>query len=231
MGPDASQVKPSKQTPWRMIIADDHELARAGLRSIFQHEAGFEIVGEAINGRQAVDLCNRLNPDLILLDVQMPEMDGMAATRAIKTAMPSVCVIIVSMHESAEYLLEALRSGAAGYLLKEATRREMVTTVGQVLRGETILNGDMAVRALHHLARDLPSRPEPLLQPLTAREREVLQHIARGETNREIATALTIAPGTVKIHVERIIAKLGVSDRTQAAVRAIELGLHKLPSP
>jgi DNA-binding NarL/FixJ family response regulator len=231
MGPDATQVKPSKQPTRRLIIADDHELARAGLRSIFQNEAGFEIVGEAINGRQAVDLCNRLNPDLILLDVQMPEMDGMAATRAIKAARPSVCVIIVSMHESAEYLLEALRAGAAGYLLKEATRREMITTVRQVLRGETILNGDMAVRALQRLARDVPSMPEPLLQPLTPRESEVLQHIAKGETNREIATALTIAPGTVKIHVERIIAKLGVSDRTQAAVRAIELGLHKLPAP
>jgi DNA-binding NarL/FixJ family response regulator len=231
MGSDATQVKPSKQPTWRLIIADDHELARAGLRSIFQNEAGFEIVGEATNGCQAVDLCNRLNPDLILLDVQMPEMDGMAATRAIKAAMPSVCVIIVSMHESAEYLLEALRAGAAGYLLKEATRREMITTVRQVLRGETILNGDMAVRALQCLARDVPSMPEPLLQPLTPRESEVLQHIAKGETNREIATALTIVPGTVKIHVERIIAKLGVSDRTQAAVRAIELGLHKRPIP
>lgn len=230
MKSDATHVRSSRGTPWRMIIADDHELARAGLRSILQDEASFKIVGEATNGSQAVDLAKQLQPDLILLDIQMPEMDGMAATRAIKAAMPSVCVIIVSMHESAEYLLEALRAGAAGYVLKEASRREMVTTVRRVLSGEMILNGDMAVRALQRLARDVPSEQKPPLQSLTSREREVLHHICKGETNREIAAALTITPGTVKVHVERIIAKLGVSDRTQAAVRAIELGLHRLSS-
>lgn len=223
-------MKATKDRPARIIIADDHELARAGLRSMLQGEAGIELVGEAVNGRQAVEMCGRLRPDLVLLDVQMPEMDGMAATRAIKAAAPEVCVIIITMHANAEYLLKALRAGAAGYLLKDATRRELIAAVRQVLNGEMILNSEMVGRALQSLAGEAPRTPEPLLQPLTPREREVLQHIARGETNRQIAAALTIAPGTVKVHVERIIAKLGVSDRTQAAVRAIELGLHNPPA-
>ena len=213
-----------------MLLVDDHDLARAGLRSIFQSETAFMIVGEASNGRQAIEMVSHRQPDLILMDVQMPEMDGLAATRAIKSRNPEVCVIIVSMHENPEYLLEALRVGAAGYILKDITRTEMITSVVQTLRGESFLNGQLATKALQLLALDAGSKSKLALLPgqLTRREHEVLLQVITGKTNREIAAHLGISSGTVKMHVERIIAKLGVSDRTQAAVRAIELGLHKL---
>ncbi len=132
----------------RLVIADDHELARSGLRSMLTGERGLELVGEATNGREALDLCRRLKPDLALLDVRMPEMDGLAATRAIKQVCPSTSVIIVTMHETPEYLFDALKAGAAGYLLKDATRRELILAVRQVLRGESIMDGALAVRML-----------------------------------------------------------------------------------
>lgn len=218
-----------KGKPWRLVIVDDHELARAGLRSIFETATDFTIVGEMSSGHQAVEMSSQMRPDLILMDVQMPEMDGLAATRAIKNRMPEVCVIIVTMHESPDYLLEALRVGASGYILKEASRTEIVTSVRQALQGERMLNGGLAVRALQHLASEVRSEPAPKADRLTRREHEVLVQIITGKTNREIGAHLGITSGTVKIHVERIIAKLGVSDRTQAAVLAIELGLHKPP--
>ena len=211
--------------PARLVIADDHELARAGLRSMLAGERGLEIIGEAITGREALSLCRRLQPDLVLMDLRMPEMDGLAATRAIKDECPQVRVIIVTMHENPDYLFEALRAGAAGYVLKDATQREVVGAVRQVLRGESLLNAEVATRLLRRLAEEA-ARPHdaPLVQ-LTPREVEVLRLLAQGLTNREIAARLIVSVGTVKVHVERILAKLGVSDRTQAAVRAVTLGL------
>jgi DNA-binding NarL/FixJ family response regulator len=188
-------------------------------------ERGLELVGEATNGREALDLCRRLKPDLALLDVRMPEMDGLAATRAIKQVCPSTSVIIVTMHETPEYLFDALKAGAAGYILKDATRRELILAVRQVLRGESIMDGDLAVRMLRRLADETPGQAAPPSDRLTPREHEVLHLLALGLTNREIASKLAVSAGTVKIHVEHIIAKLGVSDRTQAAVRAVQLGL------
>lgn len=210
----------------RLIIADDHELARAGLRSMIGGESGLEIVGEAANGREALELCRRHEPDLALLDMRMPEMDGLAATRSIKSECPKTSVIIVTMHENPDYLFEALKAGAAGYLLKDASQREVVTAVRRVLRGESLLNQDLATQLLRRLAGEASgangARPA---ERLTPREHEVLRLLAQGQTNREIAKSLVVSVGTVKVHVEHIIAKLGVSDRTQAAVRAVELGL------
>lgn len=208
----------------RLVIADDHELARAGLRSMLMSDAGLEIVGEAANGHEAVARCNELRPDLILLDVRMPELDGMAATRLIKQQSPETNILIVTMHETPEYLLEALRAGAAGYVLKDATRAELLSAVRQVLRGEHVLNGGLAARLLQRMVYNAPSQARDATR-LTARELDVLRLLVQGKTNREIAAILIISAGTVKVHVEHIIAKLGVSDRTQAAVRAIELGL------
>jgi DNA-binding NarL/FixJ family response regulator len=209
-----------------LVIADDHELARAGLRSMIGGEPGLEIVGEATNGREALELCRRYAPDLALLDMRMPEMDGLAATRAIKQECPRTAVIIVTMHENPDYLFEALKAGAAGYLLKDASQREVVTAVRRVLRGESLLNQDLATQLLRRLAGEASG--SAVLRPperLTPREHEVLRLLAQGQTNREIAKSLVVSVGTVKVHVEHIIAKLGVSDRTQAAVRAVELGL------
>src|SRR5215211_3795527 len=208
-----------------MIIADDHELARAGLRTMLEGDRSLTLVGEATNGREALALCQELRPDLALLDVRMPEMDGLAAARAIRQACPQTRVLIVTTHENPDYLLAALKAGAAGYVLKDVTRQELLNTIRRVLRGESVLSSEIAARALQDMA-DKQTRPTSApAEQLTPREREVLAQIIEGHTNRQIAQALSVSVGTVKFHVEHIIAKLGVADRTQAAVRAVETGL------
>jgi DNA-binding NarL/FixJ family response regulator len=209
----------------RIVIADDHDLTRMGLRSLVCDERGLELVGEARDGREALELCRRLQPDMAILDVRMPEMDGLTTTRLIKRDLPRIAVLIVSLHATPEYILEALEAGASGYVLKDAPFSELAATIRQVLRGESMLTEAMAARMLRRLGKHHESNQSPLPDPLTPRELEVLRLVAQGKTNREIAEQLTIAAGTVKLHVEHIIAKLGVSDRTQAAVRAIQIGL------
>jgi DNA-binding NarL/FixJ family response regulator len=214
-----------KTKPARLMIADDHELARSGLRAMLTGQRGLELVGEAVNGREALALCRRLQPDLALIDVRMPGQDGLATCRAIKEQCPATSVILVTMHENPEYLLEALKAGAAGYVLKDISQYELLTAVQRVLHGEPILDKALATRLLQRLARERPYQEELPPGRLSPREREVLQLLTQGQTNREIARNLTLSVSTVKIHVVHILAKLGVSDRTQAAVRAIELGL------
>jgi DNA-binding NarL/FixJ family response regulator len=209
----------------RLVIVDDHELARAGLRSMLIGEEGLEVVGEASNGREAVALCRDLRPDLVLMDVRMPEMDGLTATRAIKAECPQTSVLIVTMNENPDYLFEALKAGAAGYILKDATHRELITSVRQVLHGEALLNRKVVSQLLNRLASGGHDRSRANADKLSPREVEVIRLVARGKSNREIAVALVVSPSTVKAHVENIMAKLEVSDRTHAAVRAIEFGL------
>lgn len=209
----------------RLLIADDHDLARAGLRSMLDGERGLEVVGEAADGQQALALCRRLRPDLVLMDVRMPKLDGLTATSAIKRECTGTSVIMVTMHENSDYLLEALKAGAAGYVLKGATKREIITTVRQVLGGESALQPELATRLLRRLANEGPTDAAAPAEQLTPREREVLRLVAQGQTNQEIGRELTLSVSTVKTHVEHIIAKLEVSDRTQAAVRAAQLGL------
>ena len=224
--------------PARLAIADDHQLAREGLQDMLADEPYLEVVGEASNGREALALCSRLRPDLVLMDVRMPDMDGLAATREIKQKYPEIGVLMVTVHENPDYLLEALKAGAAGYVLKDAQQHEIVSAVQQVLGGESALDPELAARLLRRLATEIrgPSsasreprqRGEPYIEPLTPRELEVLELMKLGRTNRQIGQDLTISSGTAKNHVEHIIAKLGVSDRTQAVVRALELGILDL---
>lgn len=209
----------------RLVIADDHELARAGLRTMLIGQHGIELVGEAKNGREALELCRRLQPDLALIDVRMPDIDGLATCRSIRQEVPATNVILVTMHENPYYLLDALRAGASAYVLKDLTQRELLATIRRVLRGESVLDPDIVVRVLGHMADDTLRQAHLSAVHLSPREREVLQLLAQGLTNREIARTLTVSASTIKIHVEHILAKLGVSDRTQAAVRSIELGL------
>ena len=214
-----------KATPARLVIADDHDLARAGLRAMLSNQKGLEVVGEACNGREALELCRALKPDLALLDVRMPEMDGLTTCHAIKQECPATSVILVTMHESLEYLLDALKAGAVGYILKDISQQEFIEAVRVVLQGESLLNKDIVVQLLKRLSNETQRREESVVNLLSTREREVLRLLTQGQTNREIAENLVLSVSTIKVHVEHILTKLGVSDRTQAAVRAIELGL------
>ena len=232
---------PASASPARVLIADDHDLVREGLRAVLAGEEDLRVVGEARDGQEALRMCRSLKPDLVLMDVRMPKSDGLEATRAIKEEMPKVSVVMVTMHENPDYLLEAIRAGAAGYILKDAEGERLVGAVRRTLNGESPLAQELAmqllVRMVNETREDGPPSPganedqETLSCGITQREVEVLRLLAKGRTNPEIAQELEISRGTVKIHVQHIIAKLGVSDRTQAAVRAIELGLLHPETP
>jgi DNA-binding NarL/FixJ family response regulator len=235
---------PHEGPPARVLIADDHALVREGLRAVLEAEGGIEVVGEARDGAEAVSLCAELSPDLVLMDVRMPGTDGLAATREIKSRTPNVSVVMVTMHDNPDYLLEAVRAGAAGYVLKDASGEKIAQAVGKTLAGESPLEEGLAMRLLERLAAEAngssggpvhPSAEAPvgagsgagggLPEGITPREAEVLGLMARGYTNPQIAKSLLYSVSTVKAAVQSVTAKLGVSDRTQAAVRAIELGL------
>ncbi len=225
----------TRRTPARVLIADDHALLRSGMRAMLAGEPDVEVVGEAADGLEAVDLCGKLRPDLVLMDVGMPGLDGMEATRKIKARHPAVSVLVVTAHPSPDYVLDAVRAGAAGYILKTATRAQIFDAIRRVLHNEFPLDEGLTAHLIQRLAREA-APPETSATPaamgrtespdaLTAREEEVLRLLAAGKTNRRIAQEMHLSLSTVKRHVERIIAKLGVSDRTQAAVRAAERGL------
>ena len=238
----------------RILLADDHALIREGLRTMLSGEEGLEVVGEAHDGQQALQACRELRPDLVLMDVRMPEMDGLEATKRIKAEMPRTSVVMVTMHESPDYLLEAVRAGAAGYVLKDASGERLLGAVRRTLEGEFPLDEGLAMRLLTRLATEektptgkasaggapsssssgdasagapvgAPVGQSGGLERLTPREVEVLRLLSRGQTNPQIAQNLLYSVSTVKAHVRSILSKLGVSDRTQAAVRAIEAGM------
>ena len=223
--------------PARVAIADDLETVRVGLRMVLSREPDLEVVGEAVNGREAVELSRSAGPDLVVMDVQMPEMDGLTATRKIKAELPAIAVLVLTAYEDTEYMLEAVRAGAAGFVLKQNALLRVPEVVRTILGGGPTLDQGLAMRLLQNLSTtDGPPESSPEIQAqheqaanvLTGRELEVLGLLSQGHTNGQIAGELVLSVGTVKTHVHRIISKLGVSDRTQAAVRAIRLGLVSL---
>ena len=159
-----------RTTPARVLIADDHELVRDGFKRMLSYEEDLEVVGEASNGREAVKLCQRLNPDLVLMDVRMPEMDGLEATRAIKAEQPSVSVLVVTTYENPDYLLEAIKAGAAGYILKDASNRQLLNAMRRALDGESPINQELASQLIGRLASETP---QPTEQPPRSRERHL----------------------------------------------------------
>ena len=225
----------ARGVPARVLLADDHDVVRQGFRLVLGTQPDIEVVGEAPNGREAVELARRLRPDLVLMDVTMPVMGGLEATRRLKTEMPGVCVLMFTSHEGPEYLLEAIQAGAAGYVLKGAPVSRLFGAIRRALGGESPLDQEMAATLIRGLSekagdarREAPAGGtvrRPPAEHLTRRELEVLGLMAQGLTNPQIARELVIARPTAKTHVERVIRKLGVSDRTQAVVRAIDLGL------
>jgi DNA-binding NarL/FixJ family response regulator len=221
-------------SPVRIIIADDHILVREGIQAMLESEPDLEVIGEAADGREALELCRELCPDLVLMDVRMPVMDGLEATREIKRECPETSVLMVTTYESSDYLFEAIKAGAAGYVLKNVSKPQLSNALRRVLSGESPLNQELAMEMLQRfIAEEKPRTKQTSEEPpgklldeaLTGREVEVLQLLASGLTNQEIGRKLVISAGTVKHHVRHIVSKLGVSDRTQAAVRAVELGL------
>ncbi len=214
----------------RVLLVDDQTLVRQGIRMLLMTEEDLEVVGEAENGRQAVDQAAALKPDVILMDVRMPEMDGVAATREISQRFPAVGVIILTTFDDDEYIFEGLRAGARGYLLKDISSDEMADAIRTVAGGGALIQPSITRKVLAEFNRmaSAPGKPAAhpdLVEPLTERELDVLRSIAGGLSNKEIAEKLYITEGTVKNHVSSLIAKLNVRDRTQALLRAQELGL------
>jgi len=212
----------------QIVIADDQALVRAGLRKIFDADPELEIVGEAVNGREAVEIVQRLRPDVVVMDIRMPVSDGLEATRRLtSTAGRAERVLILTTFDPDEYVYEALRAGASGFMLKDAPPEDLIAAVRVVAGGEGLLAPAVTKRVIERFVNLPAPRPEGAngMEELTAREQEVLALLARGLSNAEIATQLVISDGTAKTHVARVLTKLGLRDRVQAVIFAYERGL------
>jgi DNA-binding NarL/FixJ family response regulator len=214
--------------PIRILLVDDQRLMREGLRILLELEHDLRIAGEAGDGQAALDAYGKLKPDVVLMDVRMPGMDGVEATWRLRERWPEARVIILTTFDDDEYVFEGLRAGALGYLLKDVSGHDLAEAVRTVARGGALIQPSVARKVLAQFARIAPpSRPPDsgLTEPLSDREREILKLLAQGLSNGEIAQRLSLAEGTVKNYVTAILQKLGTRDRTQAALRARELGL------
>jgi DNA-binding NarL/FixJ family response regulator len=216
-------------TPVRVLLADDQALFREALAVLLSARAEVEVVGQAGNGAEVLEQAAVLHPDVVLMDLHMPVLDGIGATRRLRVEQPGVRVLALTTFDDDEDVFAALRAGALGYLLKDVSGDRLVEAVLAAARGESVLQPSVAAKVVARVARmsdDVPRpRPQPLVEPLTERELAVLRLLAEGGSNREIAAVLFLAEGTVKNHVTSVLGKLGVRDRTQAALRARALDL------
>ncbi len=209
----------------RILIAEDSAPFRQGLRSLLQSVDALEVVGEATSGQAAIQLAGQLQPDIVLMDLQMPGLNGIEATRQIVYTSPHISILMLTMFEDDESVFAALRAGARGYLLKGALKAEIVRAIQGVASGEAIFGPSIARRLMQYFSAPRPAAPPQAFPELTEREREILDLIAQHHTNVEIAERLSLAPKTVRNHVSNIFAKLQVIDRAQAIIRAREAGL------
>jgi len=213
----------------RLLIADDDDLMRAGLIELLTADPEIEIIGQASTGREAVEQARRLAPDVVLMDVRMPDLDGIAATRELSRATPEARVLILTTFEQDDYIFGALRAGASGFLLKRTRPEELIAAVHTIAAGDSLLSPSVTRRVIDRMAQQpTPELADPgKLDELTPRERQVLELIARGLSNREIAAALVVEESTIRTHVKRILAKLDLRDRVQAVIFAYESGLNR----
>ena len=217
----------------RLLLVDDDDLVRTGLKMILESDTDLDVVGEAANGAQALAMVDRLKPDVILMDIQMPEMDGIEATRRIGEKSPDPDegprVLVLTTFEQDEYVFQALRAGASGFLLKRTPADDIIAGIKVVANGDSLLSPSVTRRLIREFANSPSSQPAAdasgKLETLTEREMEVLQLVARGLSNQEIADELVVSEGTVKTHVKRILAKLEVRDRTQAVIFTYNAGM------
>jgi DNA-binding NarL/FixJ family response regulator len=211
----------------RVLVVDDDELMRAGLRGVLSSDAAIDVVGEAADGRDAIHRARLHAPDVVLMDVRMPDLDGIAATERVLAEAPGVRVLILTTFEQDDYIFGALRAGASGFLLKRTRPEELIAAIHMIAAGDSLLSPSVTSRVIERMARQpVPDRSrDARLAELTPREVEVLALIARGRSNGEIAAELVIEESTVKTHVKRILLKLGARDRVQAVIFAYETGL------
>jgi NarL family two-component system response regulator LiaR len=213
-------------SPIRVLVVDDHLVVRAGIRALLALESDITVVGEARDGAEAVAEALRLQPDVILMDLVMPQMDGIAAIEQILVSQPAARILVLTSFEADDKVFPAIRAGALGYTLKDFGPTDLVRAIQRVARGESSLHPSIARRVLQELAH--PPRRPLTTEPLTEREVEVLRLVAHGESNQEIAAALRIGEGTVRVHVSNILSKLHLASRTQAALYALREGLASL---
>ena len=216
--------------PITVLIVDDHTIAREGLRAMLETDQQVQVIGEAADGLEALDRVAELNPKVVLMDVRMPRMDGLEATRRIKAAHPGTAVIMITTYDDEPLVVDGVLAGAAGYLQKDVSRDLLSHTLGAVASGVILIKSTLMRKAINRLTRTVqPTVAKSLegtgIEELTPREQEVLKRVADGQTNKEIADALALAEVTVKKHVQSIIAKLRASDRTQAATTGLRIGL------
>lgn len=211
----------------RLLIVDDHTIVRKGIRALLATETDIEVVGEAANGREAIEQTSKLRPDVILVDLMMPEIDGIEAVRRITADYADTRILVLTSFATDDKVFPAIKAGALGYLLKDSAPDALITAIRQVYQGESSIHPKIARKLLKEISKPLEHAPTP--DPLTQREVDVLKLIATGLSNQEIANSLTVSEATVRTHVSHILSKLHLASRTQAALYALREGLTSLP--
>jgi two-component system NarL family response regulator len=215
----------------RILIADDHRVVREGLAAILKSRSDMDVVGEAINGFEVIEKAKALKPDVILMDISMPQMNGVEATRAIRKLSPEIGIVVLTMHEDDATIFDLVRTGVHGYLLKDSDSSEVIKAIQSIYKGESMIHPSIARKILgefSQLGREEVKRPPRPAHNLSAREVDILRRVAKGKTNKEIASELQLSEKTIKNHVRNIFHKMGVYDRTEAAMKGVQEGIIDL---